>query len=87
MQLGAARLLAGILALATLWHTATAAAPSQAVIIGTSRFWFNYRHTANALGVYHHVKRWLQSLMLDPLGPQAGPVTRLLLHTQDGCHR
>ena len=34
-----------------------ASAPHQAVLVGTSRFWFNYRHTANTLGVYHHVKR------------------------------
>lgn len=28
-----------------------------AVIISTSRYWFNYRHNANALSVYHSVKR------------------------------
>lgn len=28
-----------------------------AVIIDTSRFWFNYRHASNALSVYHAVKR------------------------------
>lgn len=28
-----------------------------AVIVGTSRFWFNYRHTANPLGFYRTVKR------------------------------
>lgn len=34
-----------------------ASVPHQAVLVGTSRFWFNYRHTANTLGIYHHVKR------------------------------
>ncbi|KAG1693176.1 GPI-anchor transamidase [Nymphon striatum] len=28
-----------------------------AVLVCTSRFWFNYRHVANALSVYHSVKR------------------------------
>ena len=28
-----------------------------AVIVGTSRFWFNYRHAANSLSVYHTVKK------------------------------
>lgn len=28
-----------------------------AVLVGTSRFWFNYRHVANALSVYRTVKR------------------------------
>ena len=28
-----------------------------AVIVDTSRFWFNYRHAANSLSVYHTVKK------------------------------
>lgn len=28
-----------------------------AVLVGTSRFWFNYRHQANTLSMYHTVKR------------------------------
>ncbi|KAI3387021.1 hypothetical protein SNEBB_000290 [Seison nebaliae] len=28
-----------------------------AVLIDTSRFWFNYRHVANVLSIYHSVKR------------------------------
>ncbi|KFH06449.1 peptidase c13 family protein [Toxoplasma gondii VAND] len=28
-----------------------------AVIVNTSRYWYNYRHTANALSIYHTVKR------------------------------
>ncbi|XP_053595898.1 putative GPI-anchor transamidase [Microplitis demolitor] len=28
-----------------------------AVLVCTSRFWFNYRHEANALSVYHSIKR------------------------------
>ena len=27
-----------------------------AIIVDTSRFWYNYRHGANALTVYHNVK-------------------------------
>ncbi|KAI2810578.1 hypothetical protein BLOT_001741, partial [Blomia tropicalis] len=29
-----------------------------AVIVGASRFWFNYRHVANALSIYRSVKRF-----------------------------
>jgi len=28
-----------------------------AVLVDTSRFWFNYRHSANALGIYRTIKR------------------------------
>ncbi len=28
-----------------------------AVIVDTSRFWFNYRHAANVLSIYRSVKR------------------------------
>ena len=28
-----------------------------AVLVSTSTFWFNYRHTANTLGVYQQLKR------------------------------
>src|SRR5690606_33574305 len=28
-----------------------------AVLVSTSRFWFNYRHTANTLSFYHIVKQ------------------------------
>eukprot|EP00730_Choanoeca_flexa_P002526 TRINITY_DN11081_c0_g1_i1.p1 TRINITY_DN11081_c0_g1~~TRINITY_DN11081_c0_g1_i1.p1 ORF type:complete len:326 (+),score=53.40 TRINITY_DN11081_c0_g1_i1:538-1515(+) len=31
---------------------------TYAVIVSSSKFWYNYRHTANALGVYHAVKRF-----------------------------
>eukprot|EP00045_Choanoeca_perplexa_P012656 m.139407 g.139407 ORF g.139407 m.139407 type:complete len:348 (-) comp16088_c0_seq2:423-1466(-) len=31
---------------------------TYAVIVSTSKFWYNYRHTANALGIYHAVKRF-----------------------------
>src|SRR3989338_8300806 len=30
---------------------------NYAVLVCTSRFWFNYRHVANTLSVYHAVKR------------------------------
>jgi len=28
-----------------------------AVLVGTSRYWYNYRHVANTLTFYHHIKR------------------------------
>jgi GPI-anchor transamidase subunit K len=28
-----------------------------AILVDTSRFWFNYRHVANALSIYRSVKR------------------------------
>lgn len=37
---------------ATAQHT-----NNWAVLVGTSRFWFNYRHQANTLSMYHTVKR------------------------------
>jgi phosphatidylinositol glycan class K len=52
-----------LLTLLTLAHT-TQQPPQQnhtsnwAVIVDTSRFWFNYRHAANALSVYHACKRF-----------------------------
>jgi hypothetical protein len=36
---------------------AAAAADTWAVIVSSSRFWLNYRHTSNALAVYQAVKR------------------------------
>ncbi|KAB8349489.1 hypothetical protein FH972_023515 [Carpinus fangiana] len=39
-------------ALAAAQHT-----NNWAVLVGTSRFWFNYRHQANTLSMYHTVKR------------------------------
>ena len=42
-------------------ESATAELPKHtnnwAVIIDTSRFWFNYRHAANVLSIYRSVKR------------------------------
>lgn len=29
-----------------------------AVIVDSSRYWLNYRHAANALGIYQAVRRW-----------------------------
>lgn len=46
-----------------LWALATVAGSlathtnNWAVLVSTSRFWFNYRHIANVLGVYRTVKR------------------------------
>jgi phosphatidylinositol glycan class K len=45
-------MLVGAAALATAQHT-----NNWAVLVGTSRFWFNYRHQANTLSMYHTVKR------------------------------
>lgn len=33
-------------------------ASNWAVIVSTSRFWYNYRHVANALAVYHTVVKF-----------------------------
>ena len=52
-----ARLLA---LLALLAGSAALAQPERdtwAVIVSTSRYWLNYRHTSNALGVYRAIKR------------------------------
>ena len=35
----------------------TATSNNWAVLVCTSRFWFNYRHIANTLSIYHTVKR------------------------------
>lgn len=48
-------------------HVAAAPADSDnwAVIVSSSRYWLNYRHTANALGVYQAVRRcvlWMAML-------------------------
>jgi glycosylphosphatidylinositol transamidase (GPIT) subunit GPI8 len=37
---------------------ATGAGDTWAVIVGSSRYWLNYRHTSNALGIYQAVRRW-----------------------------
>ena len=44
--------LALLLALASATHTS-----NWAVLVSTSRFWFNYRHLANVLSMYRTVKR------------------------------
>ena len=36
---------------------ATTHTNNWAVLVGTSKFWFNYRHLANVLGMYRTVKR------------------------------
>ncbi len=44
-----------------LYKCAESQAPNHtnnwAVIVDTSRFWFNYRHAANVLSIYRSVKR------------------------------
>lgn len=53
-----------LLATAACVHAGIAAGNSStggdtwAVIVSSSRYWLNYRHTANALGVYQSVRRW-----------------------------
>jgi len=44
-----------LLSLSLLLHYSTAS-NNFAVIVNTSRYYFNYRHAANALAVYHSVK-------------------------------
>ncbi|KAB2579023.1 GPI-anchor transamidase [Lasiodiplodia theobromae] len=52
---GAAQLLTGLCLLAALsWAEHTS---NWAVLVSTSRFWFNYRHLANVLSLYRTVKR------------------------------
>lgn len=47
-----------LLAAAVLSHVALAEHTSNwAVLVCTSRFWFNYRHLANVLSIYRTVKR------------------------------
>ena len=45
------------LILTILHPTFSTHSDNWAVIVDTSRFWFNYRHAANALSVYRSVKR------------------------------
>lgn len=45
------------LLLATPAACTEAEADNWAVIVSSSRYWLNYRHTANALGVYQAVRR------------------------------
>ncbi|GAA6042294.1 hypothetical protein JCM8097_000621 [Rhodosporidiobolus ruineniae] len=57
-----ARLALVVLVLSGLVHAATAPSSSSftnnwAVLVCTSRFWFNYRHMANTLAMYRTVKR------------------------------
>ena len=52
------RLLVNLWALCALITTTLAAHTSNwAVLVSTSRFWFNYRHLANTLSLYRTVKR------------------------------
>ncbi|KAI0391397.1 peptidase C13 family-domain-containing protein [Xylariaceae sp. FL0594] len=43
--------------LAPVHHVAAEHTSNWAVLVGTSRFWFNYRHLANVLSMYRTVKR------------------------------
>lgn len=38
-----------------------------AILVDTSRFWFNYRHVANALSIYRSVKRLGKFLCVEKL--------------------
>ena len=40
-----------------LWVLRSSHTNNWAVLVDTSRFWFNYRHVANVLSVYRSVKR------------------------------
>lgn len=73
------RLLAACLALRALLLVACTAAAGQppagrpasnwAVILSSSRYWFNYRHASNALSVYQAVRRWGQPLLVRAARP------------------
>jgi phosphatidylinositol glycan class K len=56
MKIGKNELVAGLTIL-LFAIVADAHTNNWAVLVCTSRFWFNYRHVANALGIYHSVKR------------------------------
>jgi hypothetical protein len=55
-------LLAAHLLLAVLSVACSAAggpsADTWAVVVSSSRYWLNYRHASNALGIYQAVRRW-----------------------------
>ena len=38
-------------------HKASNHSSNWAVLVCTSKFWFNYRHFANTLSMYHTIKR------------------------------
>ena len=46
-----------ILSIVTLSIRAYGTRNTWAILVSTSRFWFNYRHGANILSVYHTIKR------------------------------
>ncbi|GAP89057.1 putative peptidase C13 family protein [Rosellinia necatrix] len=50
-------LLAAALLALVVRHVAAEHTSNWAVLVGTSRFWFNYRHLANVLSMYRTVKR------------------------------
>jgi hypothetical protein len=54
MSSSTARVLCAALTVAV---AASFAGSTFAVVVSTSRYWFNYRHTSNALSVYHALRR------------------------------
>ncbi|KAI0198901.1 peptidase C13 family-domain-containing protein [Astrocystis sublimbata] len=52
-----ALLASALLAPSLVDHAAAEHTSNWAVLVGTSRFWFNYRHLANVLSMYRTVKR------------------------------
>jgi GPI-anchor transamidase subunit K len=50
-------LASALLALFHAHHVVAEHTSNWAVLVGTSRFWFNYRHLANVLSMYRTVKR------------------------------
>ena len=53
----AAHLLLAVLSAARSGAAGSPAADTWAVIVSSSRYWLNYRHASNALGVYQAVRR------------------------------
>ena len=49
-----------------------------AILVDTSRFWFNYRHVANVLSVYRSVKRL-------GIPGQGGHQDRIFIKNRDSC--
>ena len=46
-----------VLALLAVVHSTRPPADNYAVVVSSSRYWLNYRHAANALGVYQAIRR------------------------------
>ena len=57
----------GLVLLSLAAPTALGSRDTLAVIVSSSRFWLNYRHTTNAFSVYESIKRQVTRLCHGPL--------------------